>query len=311
MKRSVQPELKLSARLSMRRSAKLSKMRSVKTFLPSNVVLLVTGSALRSQSKNAGMFLAVSVRPSMAKNATKLPNGFARKFITRSSAVMWSPRSVRMCPRRSVTMFRRGSVRLLRRKSARLFQELSALKPPTDSVAASQSRSVQMFLSSSVSRFLRLIVRCLADNLALKYHQGTVNRKPDVFALLSPRSKLRKLTIVNAQLTRGMFANPFPNRSAMMLMSLVRSVMISPMRFVKMFKPLLPSTLTMRSARMLVLENVLLQPDKSAMMWLSRFQNRLMRLNVRLSTPRNARNPVVDMETNLFDRYIVFRQNIV
>ena len=51
---------------------------------------------------------------------------------------------------------------------------------------------------------------------------------------------------------------------------------------------------------MLVLENVLLQPDKSAMMWLSRFQNRLMRLNARLSTPRNAHNPVVDMETNLF-----------
>ena len=60
---------------------------------------------------------------------------------------------------------------------------------------------------------------------------------------------------------------------------------------------------------MLVLENVLLQPDKSAMMWLSRFQNRLMRLNARLSTPRNAHNPVVDMETNLL--YIVLRQNIV
>merc|ERR1719447_1184229 len=221
-------------------------MRSVKTFLPSNVVLLVTGSALRSQSKNAGMFLAVSVRPSMAKNATKLPNGFARKFTTRSSAVMWSPRSVRMCPRRRVTMSRRDSVRLLRKKSARLFQELSALKPPTDSVAASQSRSVQMFPSSSVSRFLRLIVRCLADSLALKYHQGTVNRKPDVFALLSPKSILRKLTIVNAQLTKGMSANPFL--------------------------------------------------DRSAMMWLSRFQNRLMRLNARLSTPRNAHNPVVDME---------------
>merc|ERR1711872_412679 len=105
------------------------------------------------------------------------------------------------------TMSRRGSVRLLRRKSARLFQELNALKPPTDSVAASPSRSVQIFLSSSVSRFLRLIVRCLADNLALKYHLGTVNRKPDVFALLSPKSMLRKLTIVNAQLTKGMSAN--------------------------------------------------------------------------------------------------------
>merc|ERR1712189_74516 len=122
-----------------------------------------------------------------------------------------------------------------------------------------------------LSRFLRLIVRCLADSLALKYHQGTVNRKPDVFALLSPKSILKKLTIVNAQLTRGMSANPFLNRFAMMLMNLV----------------------------------------KSAMMWLSRFQNRLMRLNARLSTPRNAHNPVVDMETNLFYRYIVFRQNIV
>merc|ERR1711972_503498 len=141
-------------------------------------------------------------------------------------------------PRRSVTMSRRDSVRLLRKKSARLFQELSALKPPTDSVAASQSRSVQMFPSSSVSRSLRLIVRCLADNLALKYHQGTVNRKPDVFALLSPKFILRKLMIVNAQLTRGMSANPFLNRFAMMLMNLVKSAMTFPTRFVKMFKPL-------------------------------------------------------------------------
>ena len=103
------------------------------------------------------MFLAVSVRPSMAKNATKLPNGFARKFTTRSSAVMWSPRSVRMCPRRSVTTSRRDSVRLLRKKSARLFQELSALKPPTDSVAASPSKSAPMFLSFSVSRYYGII----------------------------------------------------------------------------------------------------------------------------------------------------------
>ena len=98
------------------------------------------------------MFLVVNVRLFMAKNATQLPNRFARRFTTRSSAVMLPPRSARTCPRRNVIMSRRDSVKLLRRKSARLFQELSALRPLTDSVAASPSRSVQMFLSSSVSR---------------------------------------------------------------------------------------------------------------------------------------------------------------
>merc|ERR1712029_514025 len=71
-----------------------------------------------------------------------------------------------------------------RRKSVRLFQEPSVRRPPTDSVAASQSRSAQMFPSFSVSRFQRSIVRCLADNLALKCRQETANQRPDVFSLV-------------------------------------------------------------------------------------------------------------------------------
>ena len=103
------------------------------------------------------MFLAVSVRLFMAKNATLLPNTSARRFTTLNSAVTWSPRSARIYQRKSATMSRRGSVRLWRKKSAKLFQKLNALKPPTDSVAASPSKSAPMFLSFSVSRYYGII----------------------------------------------------------------------------------------------------------------------------------------------------------
>ena len=46
--------------------------------------------------------------------------------------------------------------------------------------------------------------------------------------------------------------------------------------------------------------SVLQQPDKNAMMLLSRFQGRLMRWNARLNTPKSVANPVVvDMETDV------------
>merc|ERR1719342_1682475 len=46
----------------MRKSARLSKKRFVRMFLPSNVMLSTKDSALRSQSRSAGMFLVVNVR---------------------------------------------------------------------------------------------------------------------------------------------------------------------------------------------------------------------------------------------------------
>merc|ERR1712098_733238 len=134
-----------------------------------------------------------------------------------------------------------------------------------DSVVASQSRSAQMFPSFSVSRFQRSIVRCLADNLALKCHQETANQRPDVFAHLYQRSKPRKSMIVNALLIRGTSVNPFPNRFAMMSTSLVRSVMTFPMKFVTTSQPPLQSMLTTSSAPMLVPENVLQPLDKSVL----------------------------------------------
>merc|ERR1711915_1056958 len=162
------------------------------------------------------------------------------------------------------------------------------------------------FPSSSVSRFQRQIVRCLADNLAPKCRQETANQRPDVFALLSPRSKLRKSMIVNAPLIRGTSVNLFPNRFATMSTSLVRSVMTFPTKFVTISQPLLQSMLTTSSAPMLVPENVLQPLDKSALMLLSRCQGRPMRLNARLSIPRNVRRPVAeDMETNYF--YMICR----
>ena len=58
------------------------------------------------------MFHAVSARLFMAKNAMLLPSRSVSRFTTKSSAVMWSPRNAKMCPRRSATTSRKGSVRL-------------------------------------------------------------------------------------------------------------------------------------------------------------------------------------------------------
>jgi len=137
-----------------------------------------------------------------------------------------------MFPSRNVMTSRRGNAKPWRRKNARQFQGLSAPKPPTGNVAASLSKNVLMCPSSSVSRFPRSTVRCLADNLALRFHQETANRNPDVFALLFPRSILRKSMTVSAPLIRGMSVSLFPSRSAMMSMSLAKFAMMSQRRFV-------------------------------------------------------------------------------
>merc|ERR1719334_1307658 len=59
-------------------------------------------------------------------------------------------------------------------------------------------------------------------------------------------------------------------------------------RFVTMSLPLGPSMLMMSSAPMLVPGSVLQLRDKSAPMLLSKFQDKLMRLNVKLNTPKNV-----------------------
>merc|ERR1712198_380497 len=117
-----------------------------------------------------------------------------------------------------------GSARPWRRKSVKLFQGPNALRLPTGSVEASPNRNALMCPSSSVSRFLRLTARCLADNPVLRYPQETANRNLDVFALLFQRFYPRKLVIVNAQHIRGMSVNPFLSRFVMMSTSLVKSV---------------------------------------------------------------------------------------
>merc|ERR1719378_837711 len=55
----------------LRSSATPFKKRFVRTFLPSNAASSMKDSAPRFQSRNAGMFLVVSARLSMAKNVTK------------------------------------------------------------------------------------------------------------------------------------------------------------------------------------------------------------------------------------------------
>merc|ERR1712058_95412 len=193
--------------------------------------------------------------------------------------------------------FKRGSVRLWRKKNARLFQGLSALKSPTGSVAAFLNKSALMSQSSSASRCQRLNVRNSTDSLALRFQSRIVNRSPGVFAHWFPPSRPRRSVTVSAPLIRGMSVNQSPSRSAMMLTNLVKCAMMYQRKSVTMSPPLLPSTWTMSSVPVSVQESVLLQLDKSVPMLLSRFQDRHMRLNVKLNTPRSVASPAVDMET--------------
>merc|ERR1712029_177091 len=125
--------------------------------------------------------------------------------------------------------------------------------------------------------------------------------RQDAFALLFQRSTPRKFQIVNAPLTREMSVNQSPSRFAMMSMNLVKFVMMFLRRFATMSLPQLPSMLMMSSAPMLVQGSVLQQRDKSALMLLSRFQDKLMRLNVKLNTPKNVVSLAVVMETKSFN----------
>ena len=86
----------------------------------------------------------------------------------------------------------------------------------------------------------------------------------------------------------------------MMSMSLVKFVMMFLRKFAIMSLPQLQSMLMMSSAPMLVQGSVLQLRDKSAPMLLSKFQDKLTRLNVKLNTPKNVASLVVVMETKSF-----------
>jgi len=137
---------------------------------------------------------------------------------------MHPSRSVTMFPSRNAMTFRRGNARPWRRKNARQFQGLSAPKLPTDSVAASPSKNAQMSLSSSVSRFQRLIVRCSADNLAPRFPQGTVTdgNKKDIE--LKHDNLLRKFEYSKAldAVLKPYVARKKPEYTYSLLMELVR-----------------------------------------------------------------------------------------
>merc|ERR1719300_1000531 len=279
-------------------------MRCVKTFPQSNVVLCLKDNALRSQNRNAGMYLVVSARLLMDKNArqfmlknvTQLPDKSVKRFTTRRFVVTSGPKSANRCPRknankcprRNALMFRRGSARLWRRKSARLFLGHSVPKSLTGSVAASLSKSAQMSLSSSASRRLRLNVRISIGGHAPKFQSKIVNRRQDVSAHWFPPSRPRKFLTVSVQLHKGMSVNQSPSKSAMMSMNHAKCATMYQRKFVTT----------------LVQENVLLPPDKSVPMLLSRFQDRPTRLNVRLNTLKSVASLAVVMETKLFELFL-------
>merc|ERR1712131_184425 len=158
-----------------------------------------------------------------------------------------------------------------------------------------------MFLSYSVFRFQRLLVKCYADSLAQRFLQETVSRRQGVCALLFPRSTPRKYLTVSAPLTREMSVNPSPSRFAMISMSLVKSAMMFLRRFATMSLPQGPSMLMMSSAPMLVPGSVHQPRDRSAPMLLSKFQDKPTRLNARQNILKNVVNlAVVVMETKSF-----------
>merc|ERR1712029_1118680 len=107
------------------------------------------------------------------------------------------------------------------------------------------------------------------------------NRSQDESVHWFPPSRPRKFLIANAQLRKGMSVNQSPNKSAMMSMNRAKCATMYPRKFV---------------TTMLVQENVLLLLDKSVPMLLSRFQDRLTKLNVRLNTPKSVASPAVVME---------------
>ena len=148
----------------------------------------------------------------------------------------------------------------------------------------------------SFARCQRLSVRISIGSHAPKFQSKIVNRSQDESVHWFPPSRPRKFLIVNAQLRKGMSVNQSPSKSATMSMSPVKCAMMYPRKFVTTLLLQWPSTLMMNSVPMLVQENVLLLLDKSVPMLLSRFQDRLTKLNVRLNTPKSVASPAVVME---------------
>merc|ERR1711972_1234170 len=133
------------------------------------------------------------------------------------------------------------------------------------------------------------------------FQRKTVNSRQDVSVPWFPRFQLRRSLNVSAQLIRRKSVNPSPRRFAVLS--------INPMRFAPTDKPPLPSTLMTSSALKLPQGSVRLPQGKNALMLLNRFQDKLSRLNAKLSSLRCAlalgHNPEVDpvaqdMETKQF-----------
>ena len=149
----------------------------------------------------------------------------------------------------------------------------------------------------SFARCQRLSVRISIGSHAPKFQSKIVNRSQDESVHWFPPSRPRKFLIVNAQLRKGMSVNQSPNKSAMMSMNRAKCATMYPRKFVTTFQPLWQSTWMTSSVPMLVPGNVLLQPDKSVLMLWSRFQDKPMRLNVRLNTLKSVVSLALDTIT--------------
>merc|ERR1712029_1088577 len=210
------------------------------------------------------------------------------RFTTPNNAVMSSPKTAKMFPSRSAMMCKRGSARLLRRRSAAMFQEVSALTSPRGSAAPSPRRNARTSQSFNVFRCLRKIV----------------NKRQDVSVIWCQKFPLRKSLNASAQLTRRTSVNLSPKRFAMLSVNPMKSAMISLRRYAPTDQQQLPSMSMMNNVLKSPQESVKLLQGKNAQMLWSRFQGKLLRLNAKLSSHKNALaldlNPeadLVDMET--------------
>merc|ERR1712029_838548 len=114
----------------------------------------------------------------------------------------------------------------------------------------------------------------------------------------------RKSLNASAQLTRRTSVNLSPKRFAMLSVNPMKSAMISLRRYALTDQRQSPSTSMMSSVPKSPQESVKRLQGKNARMLRSRFQGKLLRLNAKLSSHKNALaldlNPevdLVDMET--------------
>merc|ERR1719342_914861 len=228
-------------------------------------------------------------------------------FTTPNNAVMSSPKTAKTFQSRSAMMFKRGSARLLRRRSAAMFQEVSALTSPRGSVAPSPRRNARTSPGFSVFRCLRSAAKNSTDSLVLRFRRKIVNKRQDVSVIWCQKFQPRKSLNASAQLIRRTFVNLSPKRFAMLSVNPMKSAMISLRRYALTDQQQSQSMSMMSSVPKSPQESVKLLQGKNARMLWSRFQGKLLRLNAKLSSHKNALaldlNPevdLVDMETKDF-----------